>query len=60
MKLKTRLLGSFIMIVVVTLVVISLCVVSSNTVLNKISSVAEDAVASGELSEEARVSFKIR
>ncbi|MBO4509175.1 MAG: HAMP domain-containing protein [Spirochaetaceae bacterium] len=60
MKLKTRLLGSFIMIVVVTLVVISLCVVSSNTVLNKISSVAEDAVASGELSEEAGAEFLSR
>ena len=60
MKLKTRLLGSFIMIVVVTLVVISLCVVSSNTVLNKISSVAEDTVASGELSEEAGAEFLSR
>ena len=60
MKLKTRLLGSFIMIVVVTLVVISLCVVSSNTVLKKISSVAEDAVASGELSEEAGAEFLSR
>ena len=60
MKLKTRLLGSFIMIVVVTVVVISLCVVSSNTVLNKISAVAEDAVASGELSEEAGEAFLSR
>jgi methyl-accepting chemotaxis protein len=60
MKLKTRLLGSFIMIVVVTVVVISLCVVSSNTVLNKISAVAEDAVASGELSEEAGEVFLSR
>jgi len=53
MKLKTRLLGSFIMIVVVSVVVIFMCVVSSSTVMTKISAIAEDFVASGAVDEEA-------
>ncbi|MCR4715532.1 MAG: methyl-accepting chemotaxis protein [Treponemataceae bacterium] len=53
MKLKTRLLGSFIMIVVVSVSVIFLCVVSSSTVMTKISAIAENIVASGALDEEA-------
>ena len=52
MKLKTRLLGSFIMIVVVSVVVIFLCVVSSTTVMAKVSAIAQEVVATGELDEK--------
>ncbi len=53
MKLKTRLLGSFIMIVGVSLLVILMCVVSSTTVMTKVSAIAKEVASSGELSEEA-------
>ena len=52
MKLKTRLLGAFIMIVVVSVVVIFLCVVSSTTVMAKVSAIAQEVVATGELDEK--------
>lgn len=45
MKLKTRLLGTYIAIVITSIVVITLCVVSANTVLRRISVMAEKTVA---------------
>ncbi|MCR4938839.1 MAG: HAMP domain-containing protein [Treponemataceae bacterium] len=52
MKLKTKLLGSYITIVVVAVVVLTLCVISADSIMTRISAIAEDVVASGALGEE--------
>lgn len=52
MKLKTRLLGSYIVIVVVAVLVLVLCVISANSIMTRISNIAKDVVESGALGEE--------